>query len=274
MNFAEKVAQTAITADQIAIFYLGQVGFLIKTADSTIAIDPYLTDYVDQNCSNETVCWKRLYDAPCRPEEMPKLDYVFCTHDHYDHSDPWTLREIAQTQPQVRFVAPAGLQSLFRSYDIAQERFIGAVQDQPLNIGEITVTPLCAAHEDIHLDENGVAREMGYLLDIRGTKLYHAGDTVLYDGLAQKVKGAAIAFLPINGRDYFRTRDDIIGNTDSAESLRLAKEAGISMLVPTHYDLYDVNRVSAAEFLMARERLSPYQPFHIFTPGERYIYQG
>lgn len=272
MNFAEKVTATKVADGQAAVFYLGQVGFLIKTPKISVLVDPYLTDYVDQHCCSEAVLWKRLYAPVCTPDALPAVDYVLCTHSHYDHSDPDTLLPLAKSQSKVKFIAPAGLCDLFVSYGIEKERFIPAKQDTPICFEGMTVTPVPAAHEDIHYDENGVCLEMGYVMDFDGIKAYHAGDTIIYDGMNERVHGADIGFIPINGRDYFRTRDDIIGNTDSGEALRFAKEAEIGMLVPTHYDLYNVNRVTSAEFLLARDRVNPDQIFHMFVPGERFIY--
>ena len=79
-----------------------------------------------------------------------------------------------------------------------------------------------------------------------------------------------VALLPINGRDYFRTRDDIIGNFNCEEAVLLAKAIDADMLVPLHHDLYAVNRVRTAHFVDAVEQLHPYRKYHIFAPGELY----
>jgi hypothetical protein len=77
--------------------------------------------------------------------------------------------------------------------------------------------------------------------------------------------------MPINGRDFYRLRNDIIGNFDAVEAILLAKEAQVGLLVPLHYDLYDVNCVNPANFVDSLARHSPTQRFHMFVPGEKLI---
>ena len=56
--------QTHLSDRQIVLFYLGQEGFLIRYQDTYYLIDPYLSDYVDRNCSTDQVKWVRRYDVP------------------------------------------------------------------------------------------------------------------------------------------------------------------------------------------------------------------
>ena len=95
----------------------------------------------------------------------------------------------------------------------------------------------------------------------------------MYDGLIESLipYQVDVALLPINGRDYFRNRDDIIGNFNCEEAVLLAKAMGADMLVPMHHDLYAVNRVRTAHFVDAVETLDPFRKYHIFAPGELYI---
>ena len=106
-----------------------------------------------------------------------------------------------------------------------------------------------------------------------GIRIYHAGDCCPYDGLIERMQGVDVGLMPINGRDYFRLSQNIIGNFDAPEAIRLAKAAGMSLLVPLHFDLYDVNSVNPAYFVDCLTRIAPFQRFHIFAPGEKYIFE-
>ena len=114
--------------------------------------------------------------------------------------------------------------------------------------------------------------ELGYLIDAGEIRLFHAGDMCMYDGLLERLTKVDVALLPINGRDYFRNKNDIIGNFNCEEAVTLAKEIGASLLIPMHHDLYEVNRVSPASFVTTLMALNPTQPYHIFAPGERIVY--
>ena len=62
------ILTTKLTENQAAIFYLGQEGILLKYHEQYLLIDPYLSDYVDRNCSTETLKWVRRYPAPIDPK--------------------------------------------------------------------------------------------------------------------------------------------------------------------------------------------------------------
>lgn len=94
----------------------------------------------------------------------------------------------------------------------------------------------------------------------------------MYDGLVERLKDIDVSILPINGRDYFRNANDIIGNFDSVEAVTLAKIIKSDLLIPVHHDLYDVNKVSSAFFVDSVMAVNRTQKYHIFVPGERYIY--
>jgi len=266
-----KITEAKLTDSQVALWYLGQEGFVIKSGEHYLATDLYLSDYVDQNCC-QFVKWERLYPAPVDAEELNFLNVILCTHTHYDHADPWTLPKLAAANPTARFVVPAPAVEDIAAYGIEKDRIIAAVADQPIEIDGFTVTPVPSAHEELHTDENGNYCELGYLIDAGDTRIFHAGDMCMYDGLIERLDRVDVAFLPINGRDYFRNKNDIIGNFNCEEAVTLAKEIGAHLLVPMHHDLYEVNRVSPASFVTTLMAINPSQPYHIFAPGERIVY--
>lgn len=256
---------------QTALQYIGQEGFVIGKAGKYLAVDPYLSDYVDQNCC-QFVEWKRLYAPPVQAEELDFLEAVLCTHSHYDHTDPWTLTKISKANPNTKFIVPAPEVDRVASYGIDPARILPAYADTPLSIGGFTVTPIPSAHEVFHTDGEGNYRELGYVIDDGLTRIFHAGDMCMYDGLIERLHNVDVAILPINGRDYFRNANDIIGNMDSVEAVTLAKSIGADLLIPVHHDLYEVNMVSPAHFVDAVMKLHREQRYHIFVPGECYIY--
>lgn len=270
----EYVFETRLAKGQIALFYLGQEGFLIKSHDSYFLIDPYLSDYVDQNCCRENVKWVRRYDAPILPEQLDFADYVFCTHDHFDHADPDTLQTIARHNAKVKFIVPEPIKDTIRSYGIEDKRIIGAAAGQELCLGECKVIPVPAAHEELHTDRNGNYKELGYKMIFGNTTLFHAGDCCIYDGLAGHLANTDILMVPVNGRSFYKLHHDIIGNMDAEEAVLLAKEIHARLLIPMHFDLYDVNCINPAYFVDCLYKINPGQAFHMFSPGERYIYQA
>lgn len=266
------ILNTLLTDNQIALFYLGQEGFLFKYKNTHILIDPYLSDYVDRNCCSEAVKWIRNYPAPISAKGLDFIDYVLCTHTHYDHTDPYTLEILAKVNPNATFIVPDFAKDLISSYGIASHKIIGAVTNSIIHCGDYEIQPIPAAHEELHQDENGNYMELGYNIIFDDISIYHGGDCCLYDGLSDSLKNIDIMMVPINGRSYYKLRDDIIGNMTIEEAVILAKECNADMLIPMHYDLYSVNCVNPASFVDYLYTNNPTQKFHMFVPGERFIY--
>ena len=265
---------TKLTESQVALFYLGQEGFLIKYHDTYLLIDPYLSDYVDQNCCSDNVKWVRRYPAPIAAEEFDFVDYVLCTHAHYDHADPYTLSAIAKVNTKAKFIAPEPIKDTIMSYGISEDRIIGAIADKLLTLDGCNVLPIPSAHEELRMDKNGHYFDMGYKVQIGNFSIYHGGDCCVYEGLAERLMNIDVLMVPVNGRSYYkRYVQDIIGNMTCEEAVILAKETNAGMIVPMHYDLYDINRINPAHFVDCLFSQNPTQRFHMFAPGECYILQ-
>ena len=266
------IINTALLPNQLAIFYLGQEGFLFKYNNTYFLIDPYLSDYVDQNCSSEAVTWIRNYPAPINAEELDFIDYILCTHTHYDHADPYTLEILAKMNPNAKFIVPSFATKQISSYGISFNNIIPAVSESPIICNGCTIIPIPSAHEDLHVDENHNFMELGYKFLFDSVSLYHAGDCCVYDGLSKYLKNIDIMMVPINGRSYYKLHNDIIGNMTIEEAVILAKECYADTLIPMHYDLYNVNCVNPAHFVDFLYTTNPTQKFHMFVPGECFIY--
>lgn len=70
---------------------LGQSGYVLKTENSKIIIDPYLSDSV-----NRVAGRPRLLPIPINPSDI-SCDAVICTHDHLDHLDPDTVYSLIKS---------------------------------------------------------------------------------------------------------------------------------------------------------------------------------
>jgi len=268
----ERILSTALLTNQIALFYLGQEGFLIRHQDTFYLFDPYLSDYVDRCCSTNQVIWRRNYAPPIQPEELDFVDYVFCSHDHADHTDPDTLARLARINKKARFIVPAPIAPQLQSLGIDAAHIIPALADSPIPLPHALVHPIPAAHEVLSPDAKGRFSALGYRLQLGCISLFHGGDCCLYDGMEERLQGVNVALLPVNGRDYYRLRQDIVGNMDAREAAILSCRLNLSLLIPMHYDLYPINDLPLSMVVGQLAIHAPGIPFHCFQPGERLIF--
>lgn len=274
-DFMNTIKSTILSPAHIAVYYLGQESIVLSHPGCTLAIDPYLSDYVDQKCASKEVPWKRSYPAPVAAEELaPQLQYVFCTHDHSDHTDPWTIPVLAEHNEKLIFFAPRAFAGHLVQLGVPEERVVPVDAGKVYEYPGFAFEPVPAAHEELHLTELGYA-EMSYKITFHtepygDTVFFHGGDCCMYDGLKEAIGHADVMLLPVNGRDYYKLRDNIIGNLTAREAVILSEEVGADMLIPLHYDLYPNNGLPATDFVNAV--LPSSLKYHLFRPGERMLY--
>ncbi len=263
-NIAAEIQTTTVPRSAVALWWFGQHSFVLKGQDRALAFDLYLSDYPGNA--------PRLYPPLARPEEMTGLDIVFCTHEHSDHLDPWTLGPVAAASPQAVFVLPESCVPLVKGL-LPAERVVGSRADVPLNINGVEIYPIPASHDTLEGAERG-HRWQGYIVRLDGITVCHTGDTIMYDGLIERLRERHVDVLiaPINGRDYFRTRRDIIGNLNAREAADLAAAAGVRLLIPAHWDLFPGNSENPGHLFEYLARVHPEQPCHYMARGERFIY--
>jgi L-ascorbate metabolism protein UlaG (beta-lactamase superfamily) len=154
--------------------WLGHSGFRIAVGKASIYIDPY-----------------RI------PADEPKADLILITHQHYDHFSIQDLERVRKETTQV--IAPPAV----------AERLEGNVHS--LRAGDVSETDIYAvdvravpAYNTSKRDGEGrpfhprEAGCLGYELNVRGNRIYHAGDTDVIPEM-DWVVGADVALLPVSG---------------------------------------------------------------------------
>ena len=241
---------SAPPGDPIAVYWLGQAGFVIDGAGRRLVIDPYLSDSLAEKYRGARFSHERMMPPPVTPAGLAPVDLVLCTHQHTDHMDPVTLRAIADTSPGVRFVVPEALMAEAASRAaVATDRLIAVDAGHTVSPWpDLRIVGIRAAHETLDRDDRGRHRFLGYAITINGTTIYHSGDCIPFDGLAAEVSSAGpdIALLPVNGRDDMRRSNGIPGNFTLDEAVELAERCGIAYLIAHHYGMFAFNTLEPA----------------------------
>jgi L-ascorbate metabolism protein UlaG (beta-lactamase superfamily) len=255
-----------VSLNELGFYGLGQVGVAIRGPDGVIYVDPYLTDY-----GGPEERLTRNFPPPLEPADVTNATHVLITHEHVDHFDPETLGPLARSSPQARFYGPYTCD--FSGAGVDPERASVPQVGRAFEAGSARVTAIPSAHTELERSDSGYPY-LGYVIEWNGVTLYHTGDTVIYEGLIEMLRQWRIdvMFVPINGRDYFRTAQGIIGNTDFREAAELAETLDVALTIPTHYDLIPGNTANPAHFVDYLYRLNPNRRHHFLRPGELYYY--
>lgn len=234
---------------EAALFWLGQAGFWIDTGKHRILIDPYLSDSLARKYAGTKHPHQRMMARPVTIAELPSPDLVLVTHAHTDHMDAETLAPLHARFPDLPFIVPAAKQETARERIGAGARLIPADADErlaPLPGLEITVFP--AAHETLERDAEGRHLFLGFGIASNGLRIYHSGDCIPFDGLAERIAAFAphVMLLPVNGRDAARLAEGIPGNFTLKEAVLLAQAVKTPFLVAHHFGMFAFNTIDPA----------------------------
>jgi L-ascorbate metabolism protein UlaG (beta-lactamase superfamily) len=201
------------------------------------------------------------------PARLSFADVATATHNHTDHLDAETLCPILARNPNLKLVIPeANRAFVAERLKIDSTIQIGVDDGRSVELCGIRFSGIASAHEAVDRDERGRAKYLGYVLQFGGWSIYHSGDTVRYDGMAEKLRQFKIdvALLPINGRAAERR---IPGNLFGNEAAQLAKDIGAKLVVPCHFEMFEFNTASPQLFIDECQRLN--QPFKVLRCGEK-----
>ena len=249
----------------LAFWGLGQVGVAIKGPTGVLYVDPYLTD-----SDGEGGSLPRTFPPPLAPIEVTHASAVLLTHVHIDHTDPDTILPLSKASPESRLVAPFTSRDTLIEAGLDKGRVVVPEVGDPLEISGVIVTAVPSAHTELEYDPERGYPYLGYVIEWNDVTVYHAGDSVVYDGLVETLSAWDIdlAFIPINSRDFFRTERNIIGHMNFREAAELTETLDIGLIVPTHYDLIEGNTADPGHFVSHLYALNPMRPHKLLRPGE------
>lgn len=250
------------------LWWLGQSGFLVQWQDRHLLLDPYLSDSLTRKYAATDKPHIRMTERVVAPERLDFVEVVTSSHNHTDHLDPDTLRPLLRIHPKLELVIPeANREFVTDRLNTVTDIPVGLDAGQSARVGIFKFTGVPAAHETVEKDTAGRCKFLGYVIEFGPWTIYHSGDTVLYDGMAEFLRQwrMDVALLPINGRAPERR---VAGNLNGREAAALAKEIEARLVIPCHYEMFEFNTASPDEFAETAKSLG--QPHQILKAGERW----
>jgi len=164
--------------------FLGHSTVLVEMGGGRILTDPVLFDRI--NVLRRAV-------SPLPPELYHRIDAVVISHLHLDHLDIPSLRLLGIDTP---LVVPRGAGRLLSRWGF--EKVIELPIGASVDIGGVRVTATPAAHSGFRPPFGPNAQALGYLLEDGDERVYFAGDTDVFAGMAD-LGGIDLALLPVWG---------------------------------------------------------------------------
>lgn len=227
MKALQALQQIDLQEGEMALVWLGQAGFLFRTATERYTIiDPYLSNYCEDTLGPD---FKRLMPSVLDPQEFDQLnlDAYIMTHHHEDHMDPPTISALKGQRH--RFYAPPTCIRMLNEIGVDGERCLPLAPGTQYQWGETVLTAVFADHGDLAPDAIGILLKHG------GKVVYHMGDTCLREEEMTKIhEQTAIDLLiaPINGK---------YGNMNEWEAAKAVSILQPKKVIPCHFWMLPAN---------------------------------
>lgn len=218
----ENVKDLKLKTSEAALWFIGQSGFICKSCDTTIVIDPYLSNSTAKKSPKLT----RKYPPPIKPADL-KADIYIVTHNHSDHLDPETIADYKYKQT-TKFIAPRLATEKLIQLGIDRNNIITIDSGQKKTIDSISIEGIYAIPTSVNVIDT-----CGYLVTFpNGRSFYHSGDTGFSELLSEAAPSAEVGLFCINGK---------WGNMNSEQAAKLASKVCTKFAIPHHYDLMELN---------------------------------
>src|SRR5208283_3851555 len=190
------------------------------------------------------------------------IDVVTSSHNHTDHLYAETLVPLLRVNDGITLiVAAANRIFVAKRLGIEASFPVGLEIGQSADAGPFQIEAVPAKHDELEHEF------VGYIVRFGPWTIYHSGDTLLYDGMAEMLQrhNVDVALLPINGRAPERR---VAGNLNAAEAAQLGKQIGARTVIPCHYEMFEFNTADPKDFAGACDAIG--QPYNILRCGERW----
>jgi L-ascorbate metabolism protein UlaG (beta-lactamase superfamily) len=221
-----------------SLTWLGHAAFLVRSNSRSVLIDPWLAD-------NPAF--------PGLPADL-QISAILVTHGHFDHlGDAITLSQ----EHGAPVIAP-GETGIYCKDSGATTELINVGGE--IEIADCRIECVPAVHSNsCGPDRRYGGLAAGFVLEIDGKRIYHAGDTAFFSdmSLIPGEAGLDVALLPIGGRSTM----------GPSGALRAAALLDARLVIPMHYNTWPMlNQDGEAFSEIVRRRTA--SRCHVLKPGE------
>jgi len=218
--------------------WLGHSTVLVEIDGARILFDPV---WARRASPSTLIGPKRFHAPPLALEELPALDAIVATHDHYDHLDRGVVRALARSSAQsaMRFIVPLGVGAHLERWGVAPSRITELDWSESTTLGPLTLTATPARHFSGRGFKGNHTLWASWSVIGPKHRIFHSGDTGPFNGFA--AIGAAhgpfdLTFIKIGA--YGETWPDIHLTPEQAVDAHAEMQGRV--LLPIHWGTFNL----------------------------------
>ena len=219
--------------------WLGHSTVLVEIDGARILFDPV---WARRASPSSLIGPRRFHETPLALDDLPPLDAIVASHDHYDHLDRGVVRALARSAAQsgARFVVPLGVGAHLEKWGVVPDRITELDWSESTTVGPLSLTATPARHfSGRGLDNRNHTLWASWSVAGPTHRIFHSGDTGPFPGFADI--GAAhgpfdLTFIKIGA--YGETWPDIHLTPEQAVDAHASLRG--KMLLPIHWGTFNL----------------------------------
>ncbi len=248
--------------NHFSVTWIGHATTLVQLGHTNILTDPHFSERASP------VQWlgpRRWQPPAIRLDELPRIDVVLISHNHYDHLDEDSVRALnAQPGGPPLFVVPLGIERWLEGVGITRARALDWWDSA--RAGEVTVTLTPVQHWSRRtLADTNAALWGGFVVEGesrgRRRRVFFSGDTGYsarhFTDIGERFPGIDLALLPIGAYEprWFMRQQHV----NPEEAVRIHRDLGARLSVGIHWGTFQLTDEPLdqplADLAAAREKL-------------------
>jgi N-acyl-phosphatidylethanolamine-hydrolysing phospholipase D len=217
-----------------SVTWIGHSTMLVRMDGATFLTDPIFSDWAGPL---PHLGPKRHVPPGVPLDELPPVDFVVLSHDHYDHTDLPSIEALAKRG--TRFIVPLGLGELVRGTG-AQVTELDWWQTT--SVGNVRIHCVPAQHFCGRSLADGNRRLWaGWVIEGPTRRFYHAGDTGYFAGfteIGKRLGPIDLAAIPIGAYDPPAIMRFVHLNPE--EAIQAAADLGAQRVIAMHFGTFDL----------------------------------
>lgn len=219
--------------ENLAFYWLGHSSVLAELNGLRVLIDP-----VFENASAIPFALMRFAEPPIFQKELPKLDIIIITHNHYDHLE----RKTIQTLFARHYIVPLGLKRTLVAWGVEEDKITELGWGDKSEISGLAITAQSAIHYSGRspFDKNK-SLVNSYIFSFDDKKIFFGSDSgygTHFAQIGQKYGPFDLVFLGIDG--WHTKRPGV--HLYPAQALQACKDLNAKTLVPLHWGVFNSGR--------------------------------
>lgn len=222
--------------------WIGHSTYLIEVDGLHILTDPVWEPY----CAPIPLSmFQRRAEVPIALADLPPIDIVLLSHNHYDHLDAKTVKALHRFHPQIEWIVPKALSSWFHKRGIFSVVEIGWWEMHQSKQCRITGVPAQHFSGRTLWDKNKTHWN-GYVVQTRDKTIYFTGDTGYnpkdFKAIGDRFSQMDLSLIPIG--TYMPRQFMHPVHIDPSEAVQIHQEVNSHLSVGMHWNTFRLSNES------------------------------